>query len=111
MGTNTRNQQPGSYGAFNPQGAGMNALVSQATTPYQGNAPGGGSAQGAAQIAAALMAAQRLKQWKNKFGVPTYNNPAAMPGAVTPGGGTQATMPAQSAVMQSDPMAGMGAYA
>jgi hypothetical protein len=110
MGTNTPNQTPGAYGAF-AQDPTTQALATRALTPYQGTAAGGGAANGVGQVAAALLANQRRKQWQNKYGIPTYNNPAALPGAVSPGGGMQATQPAQSPVMQSDPTAGMGTYA
>lgn len=59
----------------------LNALRGMAATPYQGAAPGGGTAQGVAQLVAALMARKKAQQ----LGIPVYGAQGAQPGAVTPG--------------------------
>lgn len=51
-----------------------------ALSPYQGSAQGGGLAQGAAQLAAALMAHSKFGNTQNKFARP---GPGIMPTAVT----------------------------
>lgn len=112
MGINTpENQTPASYGAQpSPyQQAALKGLLNTASTPYQGAAPGGGAATGAAQIAAALMAAQRARQWKNKFNVPTYNNPGLQPGQVSAPAALPGSPTSQS--MDLDPNSGIGTYA
>jgi hypothetical protein len=78
----------------------MGGLVSAAQTP------GKGTAGAAAQIAAALMAKQRLQQWQQKFGVPSYGNPAAQPGQVTPGAGSPG-VPAPGQLPLAAPQSGM----
>jgi len=66
----------------NPQ---TGALQQAALSPYAGAAPGGGTAGAVQQLAAALMARQRMQQEKSRLGVPQYGLPTAQPGQVTPG--------------------------
>jgi hypothetical protein len=81
MGTNNGQQQaPSAYN--NPQTAALTNMALQGTG---GSGRGAGASSAVSQIAAALMANQRIQAWKQKNGVPTYNNPNAQPGAVTPG--------------------------
>jgi hypothetical protein len=76
MGANTNPQQPAT-----PAQQQLMGLRSVASTPYQGSAPGGGGAQGAAQLVAALLARKKAQQ----LGIPVYGVQGAQPGAVTPG--------------------------
>lgn len=76
MGVNNTGQQP-----TTPQGLmQQNALQKLALSPYQGTAPNGGMAQGAAQLAAALMAHSKFGNTQNRFQRPA---PGVMPAAVT----------------------------
>lgn len=116
MGLNQQSQQPQPYNSSPESQAQLDrikGLQSAALTPYSGNARGGGAAQGAAQLAAALMAKQAQQQWQQKFGVPTYGNPAAQPGAVSPGVGVGgfATPPGQPLpqTMNAQPVPAAGA--
>jgi hypothetical protein len=50
------------------QAAALRGLVGNATTPYQGNAPGGATSQGVAQLVSALLARKRMQQMQqNQF--------------------------------------------
>lgn len=60
-------------------------LQQAALTPYSGTASGGGSTGAVQQLAAALMARQRMQQEKSRLGIPQYGMPTAQPGQVVPG--------------------------
>ncbi len=84
MGTNNGQQQPAS-----PQ---ISALTNMAMKGTGGSGPGAGGASAVSQIAAALLARQKIQQWQAKNGVTTYGNPASQPGQATPGMGQQPGM-------------------
>ena len=54
----------------------MQALQGMALTPYTGNAPGGGAAQGIAQLVAALMANHKNQQFQQKYGIQPSSQPS-----------------------------------
>lgn len=76
MGVNNTGQQPTTATGLQQQ----KALQALALTPYQGNAAGGGVAQGAAQLAAALMAHSKFGNSQKLFQRPA---PGVMPSSVT----------------------------
>lgn len=63
----------------------LQGLNKAAVTPYQGSAPGGGAAQGIAQLVSALLARQKGQQLQqqiaNQRGQPA---PIGMPGGAAP---------------------------
>ena len=88
MGTNNGQQQ--GQMPYDPRTAALTNMALQGTG---GSGRGAGASSAVSQIAAALMAKQRIDAWKAKQGVPTYGNPNAQAGQVTPGMGSPGLPP------------------
>ena len=97
MGMGQQNQQPQGY---NPQ----QALQGMALTPYTGTSPGGGAAQGIAQLVAALLANQKQKQMQ--YGLNPQTQPSMpQPTWVIPPYGAQQGVAQQQGQALPIPMA------
>lgn len=125
MGVTNTGQQQAPPAPMTPQQQQLKGLQTVATTPYSGNARGGGAAQGVAQLAAALMARNKQQALlKGNPGgaqrpLPVAQNPVAVPppqgaapaapmagpgGAPIAGAAAAPGMPAQMPQAQAAPM-------